>query len=219
VREQLPLFVGGDLHDDAARTVREHLRRCAPCRVLASDHLQAVRALHRAGECVPAGVDDAFFDELHHGVMAGVMAAVATGAGPTRDAGVQPRRVGTRVAMIGAAAVLFGVGFAAGDVLGGAAGLRHRAPVAVVRGNGVVVDPNQPGNVLPMGAEIPGTGVPGIGIPGVGSDELDPAWQLRMLEQEFMQSNVPGLLPARVETRRSPVPERSAAKPGAAAGR
>jgi len=83
VREQLPLFVGGDLPDQAARTVREHLRRCAPCRVLASDHLQAVRALHRAGEFVPAGVDDAFFDELHHGVMA----AVASGPSRSRDLG------------------------------------------------------------------------------------------------------------------------------------
>ena len=195
VREQLPLFVGGDLPDQAARTVREHLRRCAPCRVLASDHLQAVRALHRAGEFVPAGVDDAFFDELHHGVMA----AVASGAAGARaDAAMQPRRAGMRAAMIGAAAVLFGLGFAAGDALGGAAGLRHRAPVAVGRGNGVVVDPEQPGNVLPMGEEIP------------GNDDLDPAAQLRTLEQEFMQSNVPGLLPARVETRRPPVAD----KPG-----
>jgi hypothetical protein len=193
VRGQLPLFVGGDLPDESARTVREHLRRCASCRLLASDQLQAVRALHRAGECVPAGVDDAFFDELHHGVMAAV-ATAAAGAPSAVDAAVRPRRVG----MIAAAAVLFGLGFAVGGALGGPAGLRHRAPVVVERGNGVVVDPGQPGNVLPM--EL------------LGGDEPDSPGHLRTLEQEFLQSNVPGVLPARVETRRSPVPEEG--KPG-----
>jgi anti-sigma factor RsiW len=195
VREQLPLFVGGDLPDETARAVREHLLRCASCRVLASDHLQAVRTLHRAGEFVPAGVDDAFFDELHDGVMAAV-ATAAVGAVPTVDS-VRPRRVG----MIAAAAVLFGLGFALGDALGGPAGFRHRAPVAVEGGNNVVVDPGVRGNVLPMSDEIP------------GYDEQDPAMLLHTLEQEY-PANVPGLLPARVETRRSPLPEAGKAGKG-----
>lgn len=110
VREQLPLFVGGELvaEQDAAfdvagaarlRAVREHLRDCAGCRRVASSLQQSRKALQQFGRATPDGVDESFFTELQTQIV-----TAATAPAPAPRARWSPL-------LAAAAAALFAFGF------------------------------------------------------------------------------------------------------------
>ena len=101
-RDQLALFVGGDLTDPAADAVREHLMSCRSCRGEAASLQQATAAL-RSIENVQPDVDDDMFVAMHRDIVAAVVEADAA-----REHG---RIVARRWLVAAAATLLAAIGF------------------------------------------------------------------------------------------------------------
>ncbi len=74
IRAALPWFVGEELEPEHLASVRAHLVDCFACRAEASALQQGVSRLQRAAAAPVAGVDDAFFGELHRTVVSRVEA-------------------------------------------------------------------------------------------------------------------------------------------------
>ncbi len=103
VREQLALFVGGDLAVAPADAVRVHLMSCRTCRSEAAALQQASAALRELGRAPVPGVDDRLFAAMHRTIVA----TVADGDGGALDRA----RLVRRWAVAAAAVLLAAVGF------------------------------------------------------------------------------------------------------------
>lgn len=103
IREQLALFVGGDLGPPPAAAVREHLIACRSCRGEAAALQQATSALRELARAPAHGADEHMFAAMHRTIVAAVAGA---------EAGVQVRwHLARRWAVAAAALLLAAVGF------------------------------------------------------------------------------------------------------------